>query len=274
MTDTSTDQAPPPTIIEPERAAPSLDLSRWAAPTIVEQPAPRALSSVPALAPFDESPEDFISSKTAATDSAPSPATALEPPMAFDSFLSKEESEETAPEPLLALDSMSPVKMFSLIDPNRRWVMVVAMITLGSILAASLVTSFTSVYASAAWSGWPLEIQWLPVVILDVAIVGYSWALMVRSSRLAQPRTKKQEAELKPESLARTRTVLILVTLYSTVANYLHTFSFWNGEVSSPQAIFGLAFSASIPLLALLATEELITLVFIRRRRVHAAVTQ
>lgn len=161
------------------------------------------------------------------------------------------------------------VKRFSLIDPNQQWVMFVAIGLLSSILAASLVSSFTSVYAAASWVGLPVEVQWLPVVILDVAIVGFSWALMVFASRLADPDLTLDRQKIVRERTWSTRLWLTLVTLYSVAANFLHTYDHWAGDLASPQAIMGAVFSASIPLMALVATEELIRLVFIRRRNVN-----
>jgi hypothetical protein len=161
-------------------------------------------------------------------------------------------------------------KKFSLIDPNQAWVMWVAVLFLGGILAASLASSFTSVYAMAAWVGAPPAVQWLPVVILDVAIVGFSWALMVFASRLADPDETADDKNIVREKTGRTRFYLTFVTSFSVVANFMHTFTFWKEDLSSPQAITGVVFSASIPLMALVATEELIRLVFIRRRKIQA----
>jgi hypothetical protein len=167
-------------------------------------------------------------------------------------------------------------RIFTLIDPNRLWVMVVAIALLGGILAASLVSSFTSVYAMAAWVGLPAEVQWLPVVILDVAIVGFSWALMVFSTRAADEAQRARDSLRAGvnsgndrEKTARTRLLLIWVTGFSVIANFMHTYDYWDGDLSTPQAITGAVFSASIPLMAFGATEELIRLVFIRRKRVN-----
>jgi hypothetical protein len=165
--------------------------------------------------------------------------------------------------------SAKPVKRFALIDPNQAWVMYVAIVLLGGILTANLASSFTSVYAMAAWVGLPSGVQWLPVVILDVAIVGFSWALMVFASRMADHDLNNENKALVREKTWTTRLWLILVTAYSVVANFLHTYDYWNGDLSTPQAIMGAVFSSSIPLMALVATEELIRLVFIRRKRVN-----
>lgn len=168
-------------------------------------------------------------------------------------------------------DPKKDFRRFTLIDPNRLWVMCVAIALLGGILAASLVSSFTSVYASAEWVGLPSEVQWLPVVILDVAIVGFSWALMVFSTRAADQANADVVKKAAREKVGRTRFFLIWVTSFSVVANLLHTYDHWAdmGGISTPQAIFGIIFSACIPLWALAATEELIRLVFVRRKQLH-----
>lgn len=163
---------------------------------------------------------------------------------------------------------------FELIDPNQAWVMWTGVLLLGGILAAALVASFNSVYDMAAWIGMPASIQWLPVVILDVAIVGFSWALMVFSSRLADQQSGAADTTLVREKTARTRIYLVIVTAMSVVANFMHTYDFWGGDLSSPQAIIGVIYSASIPLWALAATEELIRMVFARRKAVHEGITR
>lgn len=269
MTDTTTTPRTFAPIIFEGRTEPmvgeptALDLSTWTLPQTSEE---IRHGFDAASYDGDESPEDFITPIPKAVQSAEVAVPAAVPVAAPE--VPAVAVAVTEPEAAVAAPA-EKFTTFTLIDPNRRWVMVTAIILLGGILAASLVSSFASVYASAAWIGMPTQLQWLPVVILDVAIVGYSWSLMVLSSRIAQPRTALENETLRPEKLGRTRLILMIVTLYSTAANFLHTFSFWNGDVANPEAIFGLTFSASIPLLALFATEELIRLAFIRRKRIH-----
>lgn len=154
------------------------------------------------------------------------------------------------PTPAVAAAPNEEYRKFSLIDPDRRWVMVAAICLLAGILIASLVSSFTSVYAMASWVGLPPAVQWLPVIILDVAIVGFSWALMVFARR--------------GDRTWSTRLLIAAVTAFSVAANYMHTYDHWKGDLSSPQALMGVTFSSSIPIMALFATEELIRLVFRR----------
>ncbi|WIB65715.1 hypothetical protein [Curtobacterium sp. MCBD17_040] len=153
-------------------------------------------------------------------------------------------------------EGLVKVKKFPLIDPDQRWVMVVAVIALSGILAANLTSSFTSVYSEAANIGFPHQVQWLPVISLDVAIVGFSWALMVFKAR--------------GDKVWTTRLYLSIFTGFSVVANFLHTFTFWHEHLITPQSIYGVVFSGSIPLWSLVATEELIRLVFIRRNRIKS----
>jgi hypothetical protein len=144
-------------------------------------------------------------------------------------------------------------KKFPLIDPDQFWVMVAAVVALGTILAANLTASFTSVYAMAEYTGLPKSVQAVPVVALDFAIVGFSWALMVFGAR--------------GDKVWSTRLYLFVVTGFSVVANFMHTYTHWKGDLSSPEAVFGVVFSSAVPLFSLVATEELIRLVFIRRNR-------
>jgi hypothetical protein len=158
---------------------------------------------------------------------------------------------ETASEPEAAVPVEPAVKQyrkFSLIEPDRRWVMSAAIVFLGGILFATLASSFTGVYAMASWVGLPPAVQWLPVIILDVAIVGFSWALMVFARR--------------GDRVWSTRIYVAVVTLFSVAANFMHTYDYWEGDLSTPQSLMGVSFSASLPIFALVATEELIRLVF------------
>ena len=157
------------------------------------------------------------------------------------------------PEVAVAVEKSKKFRTFSLIDPDRRWVMVVAMIVMTSVLVANLVASFTNVYAMSAWIGLPAWAQFMPVVILDVALVGFSWGLMVFKSRGA--------------AVLRTRFYIGVVTGFSVVANFMHTYDFWHGDLTTPQAKTGIVLSSAIPLMSLVVTEELIRLVFKLRDR-------
>lgn len=238
--------------------------------TISVRPAPAALFSN-AEAPVAP-PTSIVESHPAETAVAvptPEPVTADTTPDRATELLALDLQAETlAATPPKKTRRLS--KKFSLIDPNQAWVMWVAVLFLGGILAASLASSFTSVYAMAKWVGAPIQVQWLPVVILDVAIVGFSWALMVFASRLADPEESADDKNVVREKTGRTRFYLTFVTSFSVVANFMHTFTYWHEDLSTPQAITGVVFSASIPLMALVATEELIRLVFIRRRKIQA----
>lgn len=140
------------------------------------------------------------------------------------------------------------VVRFSLIDPDQRWVMIVAIILFSVILTTSLVSSFASVFDMSAWVGHPGVLQWLPALFLDMAILGYTWALVVFKRR--------------SRNTGWARFGLIVSTALSVAANATHTIDFWHGDLTSYQAVLGVIVSAIIPMLALLATEVLIRLVF------------
>lgn len=152
------------------------------------------------------------------------------------------------PTPTAEPEPAKPVVRFSLIDPDQRWVMIVAIVLFVGILAAALTSSFTSVYAMSAWVGLPAAFQWLPAIFLDMAIVGYTWGLIVFKRR--------------NRDIGWARLGLTISTSLSVSANATHTLDFWKGHLTSYQSVLGIILSAGIPLLALLATEVLIRLVF------------
>jgi hypothetical protein len=153
-------------------------------------------------------------------------------------------------------DPAEPVKIvrrFSLIDPNQHWFIVMCLILFSLILAASLVWSFNAIVMMSDWMAPTPSLRWLPAVFLDLAIIGYSFSLAVFKSRGEAGRRK----------LWMTRMGLIISTSFSVIANATHTLDAWDGDLSTYQAQIGIVFSAVIPLLALMATEEIVRLAFV-----------
>ncbi|WIE81490.1 hypothetical protein [Curtobacterium sp. MCSS17_016] len=213
-------------------------------------PAPNAelTDSTDGTAPTDDvEPDVAPAAPVAVPEADAAPAVVSAPPVAKTATY--EEIQNSEQEFVGAIKA----KKFPLIDPDQFWVMIAAVVALGVILAANLTASFTSVYAMAEYTGAPKSVQWVPVVALDFAIVGFSWALMVFGAR--------------GDKVWSTRLYLFVVTGFSVVANFMHTYTHWNGDLSSPEAVFGVVFSSAVPLFSLVATEELIRLVFIRRNR-------
>lgn len=146
-----------------------------------------------------------------------------------------------------------PVRRFNLIDPNQHRFIVFLLVLFAAILTASIVWSFNAIVDMSEWMAPNENLRWLPAVFLDLAIIGYSLSLAVFKSRGAAGLRK----------IWLTRLGLIVSTGFSVIANATHTLDFWDGDLSSYQAIIGIIFSASIPLLALMATEEIVRLAFV-----------
>ncbi|WP_022894590.1 hypothetical protein [Agromyces subbeticus] len=116
------------------------------------------------------------------------------------------------------------------------------------VVLAALVTSFTSVYAMSSWIGIPPEVQLLPAIFLDVAIIASTFAMV--------------EFRRRDRYVGWGRAGLAITTCLSVVANATHTLAYWKGDLSTYQAVIGIVFSAAIPLITLLFTEILIRLIF------------
>jgi hypothetical protein len=160
-----------------------------------------------------------------------------------------------APDAVYAAPADAPkaVRRFNLIDPNQHWFIVLCLVLFGAILAASLLWSFNAIVAMSDWMAPTAQLRWLPAVFLDLAIIGYSFSLAVFKSRGAAGLRK----------IWLTRLGLVVSTSFSVVANATHTLDFWHGNLSTYQAVIGIIFSAVIPLLALMATEEIVRLAFV-----------
>jgi hypothetical protein len=146
-----------------------------------------------------------------------------------------------------------PKSRFKLIDPNRTPFVWTSLVVFATILAASIVWSFTAIVEMSDWMAPNEHFRWLPAVFIDLAIIGYTFTLAQFKARGAAGRRK----------LWMTRTGLLVSTGFSVVANATHTIDHWNGDISTYQAIIGVTFSASIPILALMATEEIVRLAFV-----------
>jgi hypothetical protein len=140
-----------------------------------------------------------------------------------------------------SMPKQRPKSRFKLIDPNRTPFVWTSLVVFATILAASIVWSFTAIVEMSDWMAPNEHFRWLPAVFIDLAIIGYTFTLAQFKARGAAGRKK----------LWMTRTGLLVSTGY------------WTGDITSYQAIIGVTFSASIPILALMATEEIVRLAFV-----------
>jgi hypothetical protein len=152
-----------------------------------------------------------------------------------------------------SMPKQRPKSRFKLIDPNRTPFVWTSLVVFATILAASIVWSFTAIVEMSDWMAPNEHFRWLPAVFIDLAIIGYTFTLAQFKARGAAGRKK----------LWMTRTGLLVSTGFSVVANATHTIDHWAGDITSYQAIIGVTFSASIPILALMATEEIVRLAFV-----------
>jgi hypothetical protein len=164
--------------------------------------------------------------------------------------------QEVSPEQMTTYESMVPTKgvtRFKLIDPNQAWFIWLQLLIFVAILAASIVWSFNAIVEMSVWMAPNEHLRWLPAVFLDMAIIGYSFSLATFSGR----------GEIGMRKLWATRMGLIISTGFSMVANGTHTIDFWDDNITTYQAIIGVIFSAAIPLIALMTTEEIVRLAFL-----------
>ncbi|MFE6967110.1 hypothetical protein ACFVAJ_18500 [Agromyces sp. NPDC057679] len=131
--------------------------------------------------------------------------------------------------------------------------MISSMIIVLCVLTASIIWSFNAIVAMSGWMAPNPELRWLPAVFLDSAIIGYTAIHAALRARIT--------VNVKAVNLVRLG--LLVSTMFSVVANGTHTLDFWHDDLTSYQAIIGVLFSSSIPLLAFLATEVLILFAFV-----------
>jgi hypothetical protein len=162
------------------------------------------------------------------------------------------ELDESDFEPVTPAVAPKPIKRFELIDPNRRSFVIFCLVLFIGILSASILWSFNAIVEMSAWMAPSPYLRWLPAVFLDMAIIGYSFSLSAFKSR----------GKAGKKNLWRTYLGLAVSTGFSVIANGAHTINFWHGDITTYQAIIGVALSGVIPLLALWATEEIVRLAF------------
>ena len=149
--------------------------------------------------------------------------------------------------------TIKPVVRFELIDPNQRWFIRLQLIIFMGILAASILWSFNAIVEIAAWMAPNENLRWLLAVFLDLAIIGYSFSLATFNGR----------GLIGLKKIWLTRLGLVVSTGFSMIANGTHTLDFWDDNLSTYQAIIGVVFSAAIPVIALMTTEEIVRLAFL-----------
>lgn len=142
---------------------------------------------------------------------------------------------------------------FNLIQMDRRWVVITVMVLDLAILSSSIAFSFNQIVAMSAWMFPPDSVRWLPAIFIDGPIIALTMARAVLKYRGVQA----------PMAKWLPLAGIIWGTGMSVIANAAHVVNGWEGDVSSMEAIIGVGFACSIPLIAWLTTEVLILLAFI-----------
>ena len=117
-----------------------------------------------------------------------------------------------------------------------------------TLMIASFIASFASIYEVAVYTGLPAEWLWVFPVFIDLAILAYTLSLFIFKHR--------------KESTWRTLLGLFGFALLSIAANVSHTLAFWDGNITSYQAWIGVILTAAAPIAVLLASEEIGRLAF------------
>lgn len=158
----------------------------------------------------------------------------------------EEQFAEKQTEALLRVEA--PKKKSARLNPDAVPVLATAVGLVSILMVSSFAVSFTGIYEVSAWTGLPVNLQWLPALFIDAAILAYTISLIVFKAR--------------GESVWRTLAGLSGFALVSVVANIAHTLSFWNGSLVDFRAWIGVLITASAPIAVLLASEEITRLAF------------
>jgi heme/copper-type cytochrome/quinol oxidase subunit 2 len=140
------------------------------------------------------------------------------------------------------------------INPDRRFVGVLAICLVTIVMGSSMVFSYVAIAEAAQWTGVP-GVWWVAPIFIDGAIITYTVSLMVFEWRM-EPR----------KTIRHTVRVLRAFTFMSVALNFAHTASFWAWDFTIYEAWFGSLIAVCAPIAALLSAEEGVRLMFKRRR--------
>jgi len=150
--------------------------------------------------------------------------------------------------PVLPSES-SPKKKRRRLNPDSIWTLIVAVVLVFSLIAASFIASFAAIYEVAEYTGVSAEWRWVFPVFIDIAIAAYTISLFIF------------RANKRP--IFMTLVGLILFAGLSVFANVVHVLAYWDGTLPDYRAWMGVALAASAPIGVLLASEEIARLAFV-----------
>lgn len=119
------------------------------------------------------------------------------------------------------------------IDPDTVAVLVLVLLGIAALIAASAALSFDGLTAIAAWAGVRAERAWLVPVFIEGAILVYTGAAIIHQARHEDRRARRAWAWVR------------LWTLVSSAANGAHA---WDAGPGGWQGFVGVAIAALIPL--------------------------
>lgn len=134
------------------------------------------------------------------------------------------------------------------INPDNRVVLAGLLLVLVAVAAASFTLSFTGLSAAAPWVAIPTRLAWLVPVVLEVAMLVYVVAAVLRTHR-------GQSARLA-------WTLVWVLTTVSSAINALHA---WDAGPQSWQGLVGASLAAMFPFMTLAAAHVVVGVAFAPR---------
>lgn len=143
----------------------------------------------------------------------------------------------------------TPKRVSKRLRPDSIGALILAILLVFGLIAASFVASFAAIYEVAQYTGVADGYRWVFPVFIDMAIAAYTISLFIFRWRHAP--------------IKWTITGLLLFASLSILANVAHVLAYWNGELPDYRAWIGVLLAASAPIGVLMASEEIARLAFV-----------
>jgi len=134
------------------------------------------------------------------------------------------------------------------INPDNRVMLAGLLLVLVAVAAASFTLSFTGLSAAAPWVALPARLAWLVPVVLEVAMLVYVGAALLRAHR-------GQSARL----------AWTLVWVLTTVSSAINAAHAWDAGPQGWQGAVGAALAAMFPFMTLAAAHVVVDVAFAAR---------
>ncbi|MFC4225477.1 hypothetical protein [Lysinibacter cavernae] len=138
----------------------------------------------------------------------------------------------------------------AMVDPDRFFVGISAIILVIAIMCASFIFSFTAIKDAARWTGADEAVQVFAAVFIEGSILTFTLTLAIFKWRA------------QTGNATHARVFLLLFTFVSVAVNFAHTASFWQWDFSQPEAWYGCTMAMAAPLSALVCADTVIRLTF------------